>query len=131
MIREETEPATGGFPMFGYQPLQPFGGNPYQDQLARMQMQPQSVTRVSGIDSARQLRLPPNSSMFALDYDDQHIYAVFTDGAGVVTAKPYLLKECDEPQAAGSYVTAEQFEQWKGEIDERISKLQQAGPDGD
>ena len=67
--------------MFGYQPLQPFGGNPYQDQLARMQMQPQSVTRVSGIDSARQLRLPPNSSMFALDYDDQHIYAVFTDGA--------------------------------------------------
>lgn len=68
--------------MFGYQPLQPFGGNPYQDQLARMQMQPQSVTRVSGIDSARQLRLPPNSSMFALDYDDQHVYAVFTDGAG-------------------------------------------------
>ena len=69
--------------------------------------------------------------MFALDYDDQHIYAVFTDGAGVVTAKPYLLKACDEPQATGSYVTAEQFEQWKGEIDERISKLQQAGPDGD
>ena len=117
--------------MFGYQPLQPFGGNPYQDQLARMQMQPQSVTRVSGIDSARQLRLPPNSSMFALDYDDQHVYAVFTDGAGVVTAKPYLLKACDEPQAAGGYVTAEQFEQWKGEIDERISKLQQAGPDCD
>ena len=92
--------------MFGYQPLQPFGGNPYQDQLARMQMQPQSVTRVSGIDSARQLRLPPNSSMFALDYDDQHIYAVFTDGAGVVTAKPYLLKACDEPQAAGGRVAA-------------------------
>lgn len=60
--------------MLGYQQFQPF--NPYQDQLARMQ--PQSVTRVSGIDSARQLRLPPNSSMFALDYDDQHIYAVFT-----------------------------------------------------
>ena len=77
--------------MLGYQQFQPF--NPYQDQLARMQ--PQSVTRVSGIDSARQLRLPPNSSMFALDYDDQHIYAVFTDGAGVVTAKPYLLKACD------------------------------------
>ena len=64
--------------MLGYQQFQPF--NPYQDQLARMQ--PQSVTRVSGIDSARQLRLPPNSSMFALDYDDQHVYAVFTDGAG-------------------------------------------------
>lgn len=78
MIREETEPATGGLFMLGYQQFQPF--NPYQDQLARMQ--PQSVTRVSGIDSARQLRLPPNSSMFALDYDDQHVYAVFTDGAG-------------------------------------------------
>ena len=129
MIREETEPATGGLFMLGYQQFQPF--NTYQDQLARMQMQPQSVTRVSGIDSARQLRLPPNSSMFALDYDDQHVYAVFTDGAGVVTAKPYLLKACDEPQAAGRYVTAEQFERWKGEVDERISKLQQAGPDGD
>lgn len=113
--------------MFGYQQFQPF--NPYQDQMTRMQ--PQSVTRVSGIDSARQLRLPPNSSMFALDYDDQHVYAVYTDGAGVVTAKPYILKPCDEPQEAGRYVTAEQFEQWKGEIDGRISKLQQARPDGD
>lgn len=113
--------------MFGYQQFQPF--NPYQDQMTRMQ--PQSVTRVSGIDSARQLRLPPNSSMFALDYDDQHVYAVYTDGAGVVTAKPYILKPCDEPQETGRYVTAEQFEQWKGEIDGRISKLQQARPDGD
>lgn len=115
--------------MLGYQPFQPFGANPYQDQLARMQ--PQSVTRVSGIGSARQLRLPPNSSMFALDYDDEHVYAVFTDGAGVVTAKPYVLKPCDEGLTAEGYVTAEQFEQWKGEIDERISKLQQARPDGD
>lgn len=64
--------------MFGYQPCQPF--NPYQEQLARLQ--PQSVTRVSGIGSARQLRLAPNSSMFALDYDDRHVYAVYTDGAG-------------------------------------------------
>lgn len=71
--------------MLGYQPFQPFGANPYQDQLARMQ--PQSVTRVSGIGSARQLRLPPNSSMFALDYDDEHVYAVFTDGAGVIRIK--------------------------------------------
>ena len=121
--------------MFGsyYQPQGFQQANPYERQLAQIrgQMPPQQVTRVSGIGSARQIPLAPNSAMLALDYDDRHVYAVYSDGAGTVTAKPYLLKACDEPQAAGSYVTAEQFEQWKGEIDERISKLQQAVPDGD
>ena len=101
---------------------------PYQYQPWRDSLQPQSVTRVSGIGSARQLRLPPNSSMLALDYDDCHVYAVYTDGAGVVTAKPYELKPC-EP--AGEYVTNAEFREWRERLDERISELRQAEHGGD
>ena len=102
--------------MFGnpYQPFQQLQQNPYRQQ-------PQTVTQVSGIDSARQIRLPPNSSMFALDYDQKHVYAVYTDGAGVVTAVPYLLTPVS--QESQRYVTQEQFEQWKAEVNGHLSKL--------
>lgn len=109
-------------PMTPYQAL-----NPYQ-QAAQMfqpapQLPPQSVVQVSGIDSARQLRLPPNSSMFALDYDDRHVYAVFTDGAGVVTAKPYVLTPCEAEAPGGEYVTRKQFDDFKEALNGRLSEL--------
>lgn len=80
--------------------------NPYQSSAYSPYLQPQTVTQVSGIDSARQIRLPPNSSMFALDYDQKHVYAVYTDGAGVVSAVPYELTPCRQE---GRYATVEQF----------------------
>ena len=89
-------------------------------------MQPQTVVQVSGIDSARQIRLPPNSSMFALDYDQKHVYAVYTDGAGVATAVPYTLTPCEE---AGRYVTLEQFNELKERINGYLSeRREQAEP---
>ena len=72
--------------MFGnyYQPQGLYQPNPYERQLAQMrgQMPPQQVTRVSGIESARQIPLAPNSTMLALDYDDRHVYAVYSGGDG-------------------------------------------------
>lgn len=109
------------YPMTAYQAM-----TPYQ-QACQPQLPPQSVTQVSGIDSARQLRLPPSSSMFALDYDDRHIYAVYTDGAGVVTAKPYVLTPCEQEQPAGEYVTLRQFNEFKEAINGHLSKLGAAG----
>ena len=124
--------------MFGnyYQPQGFQQANPYERQLAQMrgQMPPQQVTRVSGIGSARQIPLAPNSTMLALDYDDRHVYAVYSDGAGTVTAKPYVMTPCEDEQPRGGYVTMEQFEKWKAEVDEHLSKLRPAdaagsGPD--
>lgn len=100
--------------MFGsyYQPQGFQQANPYERQLAQIrgQMPPQQVTRVSGIGSARQIPLAPNSTMLALDYDDRHVYAVYSDGAGTVTAKPYVMTPCEDEQPRGGYVTMEQFE---------------------
>ena len=72
--------------------------------------------------------------MLALDYDDRHVYAVYSDGAGTVTAKPYVMTPCEDEQPKGGYVTMEQFERWKAEVDEHLSKLRPAdaaepGPD--
>lgn len=114
--------------MYPY-PITPYQAmNPYQQQAAQLfqqapQLPPQSVVQVSGIDSARQLRLPPNSSMFALDYDDRHVYAVFTDGAGVVTAKPYVLTPCEAEAPGGDYVTVKQFNDFREAVNGRISEL--------
>lgn len=93
--------------------------NPYQSNAYSPYLQPQTVTQVSGIDSARQIRLPPNSSMFALDYDQKHVYAVYTDGAGVVSAVPYELTPCRQD---GRYATVEQFNELKERIDAYISE---------
>lgn len=129
-----TRPEQGAFRMYPY-PMTPYQAmNPYsQQQPAQLfqpapQLPPQSVVQVSGIDSARQLRLPPNSSMFALDYDDRHVYAVFTDGAGVVTAKPYVLTPCDEERPASGFVTVQQFDEFKEAVNGRLSELGPAHP---
>ena len=101
-----------------YQPFnQPF--NNYYPQM--MRQQPQTVTRVAGISSARQMPLPPNSSAFALDYDDEHVYYVYTDGAGVAKADAYKLVPCADEGA--QYATKAQFDQLKGDFDELVSKL--------
>lgn len=102
----------------------------YQQPYQPWQQPAQSVVRVSGIDSARQLRLPPNSSMLALDYDDRHVYAVASDGAGVVAAKAYTLEPCEAQQPQGGFVTEGQFAQFKEEINERLSQLR-SGHAGD
>ena len=123
--------------MFGsyYQPQGFQQANPYERQLAQMrgQMPPQQVTRVSGIGSARQIPLAPNSTMLALDYDDRHVYAVYSDGAGTVTAKPYVMTPCEDEQQRGEYVTLSQFNEWKAEVNEHLSKLRAdaAEPSGD
>lgn len=102
-----------------YQPFnQPFN-NYYSPQM--MRQQPQTVTRVAGISSARQMPLPPNSSAFALDYDDEHVYYVYTDGAGVAKADAYKLVPCADEGAR--YATKAQFDQLRGELDELVSKL--------
>lgn len=99
--------------------------NPYERQLAQMrgQMPPQQVTRVSGVESARQIPLAPNSTMLALDYDDRHVYAVYSDGAGTVTAKPYVMTPCEEERPQGEFVTLSQFNAWKAEVNEHLSQL--------
>lgn len=105
--------------------MYPYPMTPYQAMTPYQQFQqlpPQTVTQVSGIDSARQLRLPPNSSMFALDYDERHVYAVYTDGAGVVTATPYVLTPCEQGQP-GDYVTVRQFNEFKEAVNGHLSKL--------
>lgn len=101
--------------MYPYQPMQGFQSimQPYQP--------PQSVTRVAGIGSARQLRLPPNSSMLALDYDDRHVYAVASDGAGTVAATAYTLEPCGDE--GGGYVTRKQFDEFKEAVNGHLSKL--------
>lgn len=116
--------------MFGsyYQPQGYQQINPYERQLAQMrgQMPPQQVTRVSGVESARQIPLAPNSTMLALDYDDRHVYAVYSDGAGTVTAKTYVMTPCEDERPQGGYVTVEQFNEWKAEVDGHLSELRAA-----
>lgn len=110
--------------MYPY-PLTPYQAmNPYQSPAQPVpQLPPQNVVQVSGIESARQLRLPPNSSMFALDYDDRHVYAVYADGAGVVAVKPYVLTPCEAERPAGDYVTQQQFNEFKEAVNGHLSRL--------
>lgn len=97
---------------------------PFQPQLNFYGRLPQqNVIQVYGINSARQLNLAPNSSLFVLDYDDEHVYAVFSDGAGTVSVKPYLLTECEPENTTENFVTAKQFKEWKEQVNERLSKL--------
>ena len=113
-----------------YNPYQPY--NPYA-QMMRQAQPPQTVTQVAGIESARQMALPPNSSAFALDYDNEHVYYVYTDGAGVAKADAYRLVPCSEESR--QYVTREQFDELKGAFDEYVSKSGRAAhaaePSGD
>lgn len=116
--------------MYPYQPSQGF--QPLMQPYQPLCQPPQTVTRLAGLSSARQLRLPPNSSMLALDYDDRHVYAVASDGAGVVDARMYSLVPCDEQQG-GEYVTRKQFDEFREAVNGRISELQphSAGLGGD
>lgn len=116
--------------MFGGYYRQPQGFAPYGGAYGQQLAQLQQVTRVSGIESARQIPLPPNSTMLALDYDDRHVYAVYSDGAGTVTAKPYTMEPCEAPGDAGGYVARKEFYEWREKVDEHLSKLESASRPG-
>lgn len=98
-----------------------FNQYPYGWQTPFQAVQPpqKSVTRVSGVESARRLQLPPNSSEILLDYDDKHCYVAYTDGAGTLTVKPCEIRPIEE-SAAPEYLTVSDFEKFKEALYERL-----------
>lgn len=58
--------------------------NPYY-----YQPQPQQIQRIAGEQSARQVRLAPNSSALFLDEREPIVWLCVSDGVGTVTPTPY------------------------------------------
>ena len=53
------------------------------------QPQPQQIQRIAGEQSARQVRLAPNSSALFLDEREPIVWLCVSDGVGTVTPTPY------------------------------------------
>ena len=68
---------------------QNYGGFYAQPGYGPAQLPAQQVIRVNGVEGAKALQMPPNSSVFAADETDANrIFLCVTDGAGFKTVRP-------------------------------------------
>lgn len=115
-----------------YQPYSPTWVNPYlQGQQNMPQYQPaptNGITKVNGIDSARQYALPPNSMSPALfDNNGKTFYVVSTDGAGgkTVEAFDYVPHVEREPVTidGAQFVSREEFDGFVSRVNAALGAL--------
>jgi hypothetical protein len=117
-----------------YQPYNPTWVNPYlQGQQGVPQYQPlaaptNGITKVNGIESARQYTLPPNSMSPALfDNNGKTFYVVSTDGAGGKTVEafdyvPHVEREPITVDGA-QFVSREEFDGFVSRVDAALGAL--------
>ena len=99
---------------------------PYQPQQAFYpQMQPQQqIVQVNGKASIEALKLPPNSSLLAMDTSAPMVWMCVSDGVGRVTATPYdvsVHKEEEKKEAEETAKKLETIEKKISEIEEKIN----------
>ena len=110
--------------------------NPYFNPYQFAQMQPtfqqtpqfqqqqvQQLVRVSGIEGAKAYQMPPNSSV-ALFHESEDIFYIKTsDGAGFPTIRAFRfapMKENETVENAQQYVTLDEFNRFKEEINAKF-----------
>ena len=105
-------PQFNPFAQYGYQP------NISQNQF----LQPQSLTKVSGLEGAKAYQMPPNSSAALFHESEDLLYVKTTDGAGFPTIRVFRFEPYDEkPPETVRYVTVDEFEKFKEEMNAKQS----------
>ena len=101
---------------YGNTYLPTFQQRQYQPQMPMMQ-QPQTLTRVTGIEGAKAYQMPPNSVAALFDGDNDVFYVKSTDGAGFPTIKAFSFSPIEtSAPTPNDFVTRSEFEELKGLI---------------
>ena len=104
------------------------GINNYNSYLQQLQQpQPQTLTRVTGIDGARAYQMNANSTVALFDSNEDLMYIKTTDGAGFPTIRTFKfeeLSEFDKKQDFNTnFVSKEEFETFKKEVAEYVQQF--------
>lgn len=98
----------------------------FSAQAASVQVTPQAISFVDGLDGAREYlkKLPANSSAAVFDNSEAIFYTLSTDANGM----PATIKICrftmeDAPEPGDNSITKQDFDAFKAEIREIISAM--------
>ena len=90
------------------------------------QNQNNNIIFVQGEVGAKSFQLQPNQSVMLLDNDDSKFYIKATDSTGMSTLKSYRFEEIKEASGGSienKYVTKEEFDSFKSNIDSLYQSL--------
>ena len=90
------------------------------------QNQNNNIIFVQGEVGAKSFQLQPNQSVMLLDNDDSKFYIKTTDSTGMSTLKSYRFEEIKEASGGSienKYVTKEEFDSFKANIDSLYQNL--------
>lgn len=99
----------------------------YQQQQVQQRYVPQpnsNIEYVNGVDSVRAMYLPPNHIRFYLDSDTKCFYIKRTDLEGRATIEIHPYTDVDATPKPAQYVTVDQFEALKKEIEQLKSNTE-------
>lgn len=84
----------------------------------------QGLIMVNGEEGARAYPLPPNKTVPLFDKSDMTFYLKSTDGGGYGTIRKFTYSEIinNAPEKKEEYLTRAEFEEWKGQYAECISR---------
>ena len=98
---------------------QPYYPQQYQQPSQRYMSQPNSnIEYVNGLENVKAMPLPPNHIRFYLDSDAKCFYIKRTDLEGRPTIEVHPYTDLDTTPKPVQYVTVEQFESLKKEIEQ-------------
>lgn len=99
---------------------QPYGNyssyqNPY---LSQQKQQPvNTVIMVSGLESAKNFKLPPDSAAALFNDHEDEMYIVKTDGVGFSTVRTFKFYPVENAPVQGDFVTRAEFDELKAKLD--------------
>jgi len=104
---------------------QPPYQQPVQYQPARMQPGENNLIRVTGLDGAKAYPMKqPYSTVALFDGEKDIMYIKSTDGAGFPTIQMFKFEPIENtPAAAPEYISRNEFEKFKTEVNENVQQL--------
>lgn len=109
-------------------PQQYYGGFQAQQTIPpALPQQDQGLIMVNGEEGARAFQLPPNRTVPLFDKNAMMFYLKTTDAGGFGSLRRFSYTEIADtapaaPESGGGYLTRAEFEEWKKEYGECVSK---------
>lgn len=113
--------------------------NPYMNYLntinnsnnigSNYNVQPTTLTRVTGLEGAKAYQMPANSTVALFDNNEDVMYIKTTDGAGFPTIRAFSFSEINTQSQTSQnidYVTRDEFNQLKEELLNGKQSIQQS-----
>lgn len=123
-------PMANSWPGSAYQPgvFQQSPMNQFNNQMTQRPVE--GIVRVTGRQGAEAYQLPPNSYIPLFDGDSDTLYIKTTDGAGFGSIQEYQLvpKETEPTTKNPGYVTVDEFNALKKELEDVKHNLQSSKP---